>query len=515
MNRKLQFVALSVIVAVSVTVGMFLASGFNLTPATSANPAVAAGASPAALPSFAEIAERANPAVVSITSTSMVREREVPRNYRDPFEFFFGPGPDRRRQQEEPPPGEQQEEDSPERREDSGGSGFIISDDGYVLTNYHVVENANRVEVRLADDARELKAEIIGTDEATDLALIKIDAGKKLPTIPLGDSERIRVGEWVVAIGNPLAWEHTVTVGVVSAKGRRLVGLNRDGSLDDFIQTDAAINFGNSGGPLLNIAGEAIGINTAISSQGQGIGFAIPINMAKQIMDQLKERGRVSRGYLGIQIQDINRLPPEERESFGLQEAKGAFVESVEKNLPASVAGIEPGDAIVAVDGRPIASSSELIAEITRRAPDDKVRLTVLRGGKALEVTALLIDRQGAGDGGGEPESDRPSGTPATEKLLGFRVEAITPGTAREYNLKPDSQGVVVTAVDPLSMAYDKGLREGSVIAEVNRNPVTDLDDFRRETGTLKPGDLVNFYVRSGSVSRFLVLRMDASPEQP
>ena len=351
MNRKLQFVSLTAIVAVSVTVGMFLASGFNLTPATSANPAVASGASPAALPSFAEIAERANPAVVSITSTSMVPERGGQRGYRDPFEFFFGPNPDRRRRDEAPPSEEDPQEDSPERREDSGGSGFIISDDGYVLTNFHVVENASRVEVRLADDAREWKAEIIGTDEATDLALIKIDAGKKLPTIPLGDSERIRVGEWVVAIGNPLAWEHTVTVGVVSAKGRRLVGLNRDGSLDDFIQTDAAINFGNSGGPLLNIAGEAIGINTAISSQGQGIGFAIPINMAKQIMDQLKERGRVSRGYLGIQIQDINRLPPEERESFGLLEAKGAFVESAEKNLPAWTAGIRPGDAIIAVDG--------------------------------------------------------------------------------------------------------------------------------------------------------------------
>jgi serine protease Do len=511
MNRKLQFVTLTAIVAVSVTVGMFLASGFNLTPATSASPAMSPGASPAALPSFAEIAERANPAVVSITSTSMVRERE-PRSYRDPFEFFFGPGPDRRRR-DEPPSDEDPQEDAPERREDSGGSGFIISDDGYVLTNYHVVEKASRVEVRLADDAREWKAEIIGTDEATDLALIKIDAGKKLPTIPLGDSERIRVGEWVVAIGNPLAWEHTVTVGVVSARGRRLVGLNRDSSLDDFIQTDAAINFGNSGGPLLNIAGEAIGINTAISSQGQGIGFAIPINMAKQIMDQLKERGRVSRGYLGIQIQDINRLPPEERESFGLQGAKGAFVESVEKNLPASVAGVEPGDAIVAVDGRPIASSAELIAEITRRAPDDKVRLTVLRGGKSLDLTALLIDRQGAGEGGEEPESERPPGSPATEKLLGFRVESITPATARDYNLKPDTQGVVVTAVDPLSMAYDKGLREGSVIAEVNRNPVANLDDFRRETSSLKAGDLVNFYVRAGSVSRFLVLRMDGSPD--
>jgi serine protease Do len=500
-QRKLQFLALSAIVAVSVTAGMFLATGLDLTP-----PAAADQAAPRrhenppaySLPNFADIAERANPAVVSITSTAMVQRRGSRRNpLSSPFEFFFGPN------------GEQDPDaDDFGDRRDSGGSGFIISDDGYILTNYHVVEDADRVQVSLADDSRDYDATIIGSDPPTDLALIKIDVGKPLPVIPLGDSDRLRVGEWVVAIGNPLIWDHTLTVGVVSAKERQLPAFGRDASFDSFIQTDAAINFGNSGGPLLNLYGEAIGINTAIAPDGQGIGFAVPINMATQIMDQLKEAGRVSRGFLGISILDIGQMPPDDREWFGLEEHSGAFVRSVTPGLPAEVAGVRHGDAIISVDGKQIGSSAELIAEITRRSPQDRVKLEVVRDKESLTLTAKLVDRETANGVSVEPaRSPEPTSRDA-EEVLGFTAEPVTPEVLRYYDLDSDDGGVVVTSVDPMSVAYDKGLREGFLILEVNRAPVDSMADFRRELAKVESGKLVNLYVRAGTVSSFLVLRL-------
>ncbi|MGD8377428.1 MAG: Do family serine endopeptidase [Acidobacteriota bacterium] len=488
-HRKVQFLVLSGIVAVSVMAGMFLAGGLGLAPSASADPQVkpTPEVPPAyALPNFADLAERADPAVVSITSTTVTDGGSVLPG----FEFFFRP----QEQEEEP------------RRQDSGGSGFVISDDGYILTNFHVIEDADRVEVRLPESRREYRAEVIGTDPATDLALLKIDVDESLPVIPLGDSDAIRVGEWVVAIGNPYIWDHTLTVGVISATGRQLPGLGRDTSFDNFIQTDAAINFGNSGGPLLNLRGEAIGINTAISPQGQGIGFAIPINMAKQVMDQLKEHGRVSRGYLGISIQDIAQLPEEEREAFGLQGIQGAFVQSVTQGLPADRAGVQHGDAIVSVDGKPIDSSAELISEITRRSPNQKVALGVLRNGESVTLDARLVDREDASDAS-VPARAPEGGEDDTEELLGFRVESLTPENMRYYRLEEDVEGVIVTQVDPISRAFDKGMREGQVILEVNRAPVRSLADFRAQLEGTERGDLVSLYVQAGSVSRFVVLR--------
>jgi serine protease Do len=502
--KKVQFLSLTLLIAVSVTAGMFLATGLNLTPPASANQAPEASAReipPAySLPNFADIAEKANPAVVSITSTAMVNSSRG----RSLFQQWFGLEPD-----QEPREREGQEGDPNERRrEDSGGSGFIISEDGYILTNYHVVEDADRVEVTLADENRDHRAEVVGTDPVTDLALLKIDVDQRLPTIPLGDSDKVRVGEWVVAIGNPLAWDHTVTVGVISAKGRRLFGGGRDSSFDDFIQTDAAINFGNSGGPLLNLYGEAIGINTAISRTGQGIGFTIPINMAKEIVDQLKEHGRVSRGYLGIEIQDIGAMEPEQREWFGLQEEQGAFVNRVTPGFPAEVAGVKKGDAVIAVDGKPIESSSELISQITARSPGETADLTVLRNGEKIQLTAHLVDRDDMNSNPTAPAESYREEPVDTEDLLGFTVAAITRDSARFYSLEAGTEGVVATSVDPLSEAYDKGMREGIVILEVNRNPISSLADFRREVGSLREGDLVNFYIQGGSFSRFLVLRV-------
>jgi Do/DeqQ family serine protease len=499
--RRLQFLMLTLLVAVSVTAGMFLASGLNLTPPASAEQsAIPANRElpPAySLPNFADIAEEANPAVVSITSSAMVDQGNRRRSLlRD---FFFGPDPEG---------GEGDSRDDDRRRQDSGGSGFIISEDGYILTNYHVVEDADKVEVQLENENRRHRADVVGTDRLTDLALLKIKAGRRLPTIPLGDSDAVRVGEWVVAIGNPLYWDHTVTVGVISAVGRRLPGdPSRDSSFDNFLQTDAAINFGNSGGPLLNLYGEAIGINTAISRMGQGIGFTIPINMAKQIVDQLKEHGRVARGFLGIEIQDINNMDPDQREYFDLQEKRGAFVSNVTPGLPGDRAGIQRGDAVIEVDGRPIESSQELIAEITSRSPGEDAGLTVIRNGRRVKLTAHLVDREDASASDLQPARETRGDATDTEDLLGFTVSPVEPDIMRYYELERDAEGVVVTSSDPFSEAYEKGLREGALILEVNRKRVRSLAEFREEIRTLKQGDLVNFYVQTGDILRFVTLR--------
>ncbi len=495
--RRLQFLMLTVLVAVSVTAGMFLASGLHLTPPAAAQEIAAPSRElpPAySLPNFADIAERANPAVVSILSTAVVDQDNRGRSaLRD---FFFGP-----------PSMEEGEGDEEGRLERSGGSGFIISEDGYILTNYHVIEDADRVQVQLENENRQFRAKVVGTDRLTDLALLKIDVDRRLPTIPLGDSNRVRVGEWVVAIGNPLLWDHTVTVGVISAVGRRLPG-NRDSSMDNFLQTDAAINFGNSGGPLLNLYGEAIGINTAISRVGQGIGFTIPINMAKQIVDQLKENGRVARGFLGIEIRDIAAMDAEDREYFRLGDQRGAFVNNVTRGLPGAVAGMQKGDAVVEVDGKPIDSSQELINEITRRTPGDNARLTIIRDGKRIQLTAHLVDREHASTGEVVPalDEEQPEALD-TEDVLGFTVSSIEPQNMHLYELDRDAEGVVVTSSDPFSEAYDKGLREGTVILEVNRKRVRSLTEFRREVRSLDQGDLVNFYVQFGEAKRFVTLR--------
>src|SRR6266581_1824804 len=392
MRKNAQIVTFSIVAAASIIFGMVLAGGAKWTPSSLAEseaaPAAGRVVSPAGggnapihvtIPSFADIAERVNPAVVSITSTEMVDPgQKVP--FHSPFEFFFGPD-NRRRQQRAP--------EEP-RREDSGGSGFIISEEGFILTNNHVIEGADKIRVRLTGDDEDYPAEVVGADPSTDLALIKISVSHKLPTVPLGDSDALRVGDWVIAVGNPYFYEHTVTVGVVSAKGRKLRELSRDFSLDDFIQTDAAINFGNSGGPLVNAAGEVVGVNSAISSVGQGIGFAVPINVAKGIMEQLRTKGKVSRGYLGIELAEIT---PDLQEAFGLSTEKGALVNSVKPHLPAEEAGLKRGDVIVAVDGKNVESTSEVVHLVSAKEPGSSVKLTVLRNGKEVTFNARLADR--------------------------------------------------------------------------------------------------------------------------
>ncbi len=458
------------------------------------------------LPNIADIAERANGAVVNIRATEIIRAGAKGRrvNPHDPFEFFF-PRPDDRN-----PHGDPSDDD---QRQDSGGSGFIVSTDGFILTNFHVIEDADKIVVRLAGDSRDYDASVIGTDELTDLALIKIDVGHTLPTIPLGDSERLRVGEWVIAIGNPLVYDHTVTVGVVSAKGRKLVGLSRDVALDNYIQTDAAINRGNSGGPLLNVKGEAIGINSAISVAGQGISFAIPINMARDVMSQLREKGKVDRGFLGVTIQDIQtELRSEEREYFGLQNRRGAFIQSVTEGNPADVAGLKPGDAIVSVDGKPIESSDDLIRTISAKAPGAKVMLGVIREGKERRISAELTNRPDPVARASRDETSPVPDEPASDNRLGITVEDITSETRQELKMDPSVQGVVVTHVSQVSDAWERGLREGDIITSVNRQKISSLGEYRALVDRIQPGDLMALYVTTPGVGigRFVTIRVGA-----
>jgi serine protease Do len=511
MKKRAQLVTFSLIAAACVLFGMVLAGGVRLTPTSLADPErrpaalkeasvqapppVTGNAVRPGYPSFADIVEKVNPAVVSIISTEMVDPGKGNQPFHSPFEFFFGPDNRRRQGPSEP------------RREDSGGSGFIISEDGYILTNNHVIEGADKIRVSLTDDETDYRAEVVGADPSTDLALIKISSDHKLPTVPLGDSDSLRVGEWVIAVGNPYYYEHTVTVGVVSAKGRKLSELSKDPSLDEFIQTDAAINFGNSGGPLLNVNGEVIGVNSAISSVGQGIGFAVPINTAKSILPQLKTSGHVSRGYLGVKLQNVTA---DLKDAFGLKDTKGALVQDVDKGLPGDKAGIRAGDVIVGVEGKSVGTTDELVKIISAREPGSRVHLNLIRDGRPMVVTAKLEDRgehinatKQAKTEGGENEQER------GEKRLGITVDNLTPDIRRQLGIEDDLTGVVVTDVSQASEAYEQAIGRGDLITSVNRVAVSSVAEYRREMSKVRPGSKVLFrtYDPNRDTWRYVVIK--------
>jgi len=515
MKKYGQLVSLTLIAAASIMFGMVLASGVKLTPATLADavmqPAsLRQSAAPASnsnnslsrvgYPSFADIVEKVNPAVVSIISTELVDPNKSQQNH-GPFEFFFGPGGQGGGGRK---PGSQEP-----RREDSGGSGFIISEDGYILTNNHVIEGADKIRVNLEGDDNDYKAEVVGADPGTDLALIKITSERKLPMVPMGDSDDLRVGEWVIAVGNPYYYEHTVTVGVVSAKGRKLGDLSKDPSLDEFIQTDAAINFGNSGGPLLNVNGEVIGVNSAISSVGQGIGFAVPINTAKAILSQLKATGHVQRGYLGIRLRNVNT---DLKDAFGLKDTKGALVEDVEKGLPGDRAGLRPGDVIVGVDGKNVATMDELVKVISAREPGSRVKLSVLREGRPVVVTARLEDRSKILNAkrGPQEEEQGENQEESGESRLGITVDNLNQDARRQLDLDDSINGVVVTDVSQASDAFEQGFSRGQIVTSVNRVPVSTLSEYRKELAKVRPGAKVLFRIydpRGGGNWRFVVVK--------
>jgi serine protease Do len=468
------------LIITGIVLGLGLAGGlsFNGTSgvqnASLTVPAVSASEAVMVPVNFTELAEKAKPGVVNIRTVKTTNGGgpvfrhffgRNPHGGQDPFQDFFGLGPQR------------------EFKQRSLGSGFLLDNEGYIVTNNHVVEDADQIKVRLFDEA-EYDATIIGRDPKTDLALIKIDApSKDLKPLELGDSDTIPVGSWVVAIGSPFGLEQTVTAGIVSAKGR-IIG---SGPYDDFIQTDASINPGNSGGPLLNLKGEVVGINTAIVASGQGIGFAIPINMAGGIISQLKDSGEVSRGWLGVGIQD---LTPELAEYYAIKEKEGVLVTQTYEGDPADKAGIKEGDVIVAVDGKRIASSRELSRTVAEAGVGNKMSLTVLRDGREKEIDVKLAKRPDT-----EPTMARGE---ARSDDLGLKVREIDPEIAERLGLDENTKGVVVTGVNPDSKAAEADIRQGDVVIEINRKPVTSLEDYKDQLRKIDTGDTVQMLLRRG-----------------
>jgi serine protease Do len=436
---------------------------------------------------FVSVADRATPSVVNV-SVKPKRggaEGESPER-QEQFREFFGPEFFERFFRRRAPRDEMP----------STGSGVIVDPRGFILTNNHVVEKAGAVEVRLSDD-RKFPATIVGRDAKTDLAVLRIDApGAALPVATLGDSDTLRAGQWAIAIGNPFGLDRTVTIGHISATGRTQVGV---AAYEAFIQTDASINPGNSGGPLLNIEGKVIGINTAIVSSGQGIGFSIPINMARDIMTQLIARGRVVRGWLGIMIQE---LTPDLAEGFGAKRNGGALVADVMKGSPAEAGGLRAGDIIVEVDGAPIKDVTDLQKRVAAMEPGQTTRLGVIRDKVSTPLSVKI----------GEQPADEAALADATaQETLGLTVEPLTPELGDRFRLTARS-GVVVTDVARGSSGDEAGIRPGDAILEINRQPVKDVQSFRRLLSSVKPGEAVPVYLqRDGGRNEYVVLSIPES----
>lgn len=444
---------------------------------------------------FIEVAKAVTPTVVYITVKTRVRGGTD--EFRDFFRFF---GPEFRGREHPPVVG--------------AGSGVIVHPRGYIITNNHVVEGADSdgIEVVL-NDKRRFKASVVGRDPTTDLAVIKIDASD-LPTASLGDSDGLEVGEWVVAVGNPLGLESTVTAGIVSAIGRGGVGVIRDSyGIESFIQTDAAINPGNSGGPLVNLNGEVIGINSAIATTNarfQGYGFAIPINLARTVADDLIRFGKIRRGYIGVQIQTVDETMAK---ALGLEKVQGVIVQGVVEDGAAKQAGIKEGDVILAVDGRKVNAANELQTFIARKQPGDVVTLRIVRDGKQIDKKVTLRARADEGTATpttdarpkeSEPERETPKSI--TFDKLGFTVRGLS--SEEKKGLEVD-KGVLITDVQPYSEAHNRGLGRNDVILEVDRKEITTVKDLQDVLEKRKPGDSLLLRVRkSGGATAFLAVQM-------
>ncbi len=482
----------AVLVVGAVAFGMVLAGSLRLTPQSVSDPAGSMSATQAAiasgtaraLPGFADLAEAVDPAVVSIQAATINKPQEggrrgAPNQQRpqNPFEFFFPPRGDGG-------DGGDGGGDGGGRRQDSGGSGFVISADGLVVTNNHVIDGATSIRVHLGD--RDYPAEVKGVDPLTDLALLKIDAGRSLRYLELGNSDRARVGDWVMVIGNPLNLDKTVTTGVISAKGRS-IGIN-DTAFENFIQTDAAINFGNSGGPVVNLNGEVVAIATAINYGAENIGFCVPVNTLKEILPQLRDKGKVSRGYLGVQIQNLDY---ETAQSFGLDTTDGALVGEVEEGTPAERAGVKHGDIITHADGRLLRNTRELIDYIAGRGPNAKVELTILRDGKKITREVELGERPGQDQVASVEEPEGKRGI----DWLGIDYRDLNDSLRQGNGLPKDASGVWITDVEVESPLYDEGVRAGDLIAEVNGRPVEDVKSFEQTVRGAKAGAYLRLYM--------------------
>lgn len=486
-----------------ILIGVLIASNPSLSPRPKAQSRLEVIGAPAAEEAhfgfdqspFVAVAEKVKPTVVNISAERITERSATPwfpfRFFEDPFGDFFR---------------EWEKEQSPQRRkmkEQSLGSGVIIDRQGHVLTNNHVVRGAEEIKVRLSDD-REFKAEIVGQDPETDVALIKLQIDEPLSSDEvaiLGDSDEIQVGDWAIAVGNPFGLARTVTVGVISAKGRSNLDIVGGApAYQNFIQTDASINFGNSGGPLVNIRGQVIGINTAINVQGQGIGFAIPINMAKKVGNELKDQGKVVRGYLGMLPQEIT---PDIAEAKELSSTEGVLVGQVNEDTPAEQGGLKVGDVIIAFAGQKIKTVAQFRMLVAEKSPGSKVPITVIRDGKKKELTVTLGDRSQylkVASEGGRGEEEEPL-------WLGIEVEEMGGEFARRYGLE-EERGVVVTRVEVGSPADDKGITAGDIILRIGNQDVNDIDDYRRIKRSLEgQKKAVLFLIKRGDQTSFVAVK--------
>jgi serine protease Do len=432
-------------------------------------------------PDFIDLAKKLKPAVVNISTSKTVtpqRSFQRPRTPlgQDPFEEFFN-----------------RFFDVPQRqyKQRSLGSGFIISNDGLILTNNHVVGGADEIKVKLGD-GREFKAVIKGTDQKLDLAVLKIDVKGALPVAELGDSDSIQVGEWVLAIGNPFGLNQTVTAGIISATGR-VIG---SGPYDDFIQTDASINPGNSGGPLFDAQGKVIGINTAIVAGGQGIGFAIPINMAKDVLPQLEKSGKVTRGWLGVAVQ---QMTPELAKSFGVSSENGALVSEVIKDSPAYKAGIKIGDIITEFDGKTIHEMNSISRYVAATPVGKKVKVKVLRNGKPVEMTVKIEKLK---------EGEEKPVTEEAEDRLGLTVMELNGELAARMRIN-ETKGVVVTEVKEGSVAEETGIAAGDIIKEINGTVINTMEDYNKAVSAQKKGSVMRILLRRGEGSLFVAIPIE------
>jgi len=459
------------------------------------SPAVASqtiSAPQGAAPGFTEIAKSVTPAVVNITASAGDRGRDT-RDPQEQMEQFFGSP----RRPFGPPWGPRGPMDPHEHRGGGMGSGVIVSPDGYIITNHHVIDGARELTVTLPDK-REFKGKVIGTDPKTDLALIKVDA-QGLPSVPWGDSAKLQVGEYVLAVGNPFGLNSTVTLGIVSALGRGRMGITQ---YEDFIQTDAAINPGNSGGALVNARGELIGINTAIFSRTggyQGVGFAVPASMAQPVYDSLVKTGKVVRGYLGVGIQEVTQ---DLAKLFGLKQTQGALVSDVNEDSPAEQAGIKQGDIIIGYQGSLVQDAVALQRAVTRTPVGTKATAKVVRNGHEMDLTVTI---------GEQPDSTkiaRADQGSSEHPLAGVAVQELDRQTAHELGLTKKTQGVVVMDVEPDSLASQAGLMPGDVIREINKQPVKSVKDYEKIMSSLKKDQQALLLINRQGASLFLSVKV-------
>lgn len=503
-NFGRQTLTLALVVG-AVVFGIVLSAGTGIVPDSAAQvasgPVAAVHVDPqtGGLPSFADLAEAVSPAVVQIQTTTINKERQAGRGQQgqvDPFEFFFGP---RRR------PGQGQGFGSPEeRRQDASGSGFLVSPDGHIVTNHHVIEGATELQVQVGN--RLYKATVKGDDPATDLALIKIEPEGKIPFLQLADSDRVRVGDWVVVIGSPLRLQNSVSVGVVSAKGRS-INITAEPSLENFIQTDAAINFGNSGGPLVNLKGEVVGIATAMNFGASNIGFAVPANTLAAILPQLRERGSVSRGYLGVNIDDLDF---EEAQAWNLPSAEGALVTQVIKGGPGEDAGLQRGDVLLQVDDRKIRLNRDLIDYVASQQPGKPVTLKVFRSGKTIEKKAILGERPRSGGAEVEESQAAPSEDSSVE-WLGLSLQDVNQQMREAHGIPDELRGVWITSVEPDSPLYERNVRPNDLLIDLNGESIEGTRDLQKKVAAVKSGGYLRFYVgrfnpQTGEVGYFYAI---------